>query len=113
MHELSIAESMVEQLTEIINREGATKIESITLELGSFCGVEKEPFEFAFPVASKGTPAEGAVLNFVEVPFVVYCNTCCKESSPEHLAMGCAHCFSNDVKVISGKDFKIMKMEIC
>ena len=67
MHELSLATAMVEQLEEILTREGGTRIVRIALRLGAMSGVDRDAFEFAFPEAAGGTPAEGAVLVIEEI----------------------------------------------
>ena len=112
MHELSLAEALVEQLAEVAAREGAVRITRIDLELGAMSGVEREPFEFSFPIVAAGTVAEGAVLHFDEVPITVVCGRCKEESSPEYPMIMCAKCSSTDVEVIRGKDFKVKSMEV-
>ncbi len=112
MHELSLAEALVEQLTEVANREGAQKIVSIDLELGAMSGVEREPFEFSFPIVARGTIAEGAELRFDEVPLRVSCRACGESTGPEYPYVVCEACGSNDVEVVGGKDFKVKSMEV-
>lgn len=113
MHELSMAEGLVTQLCAVVQREGATRITSIVLELGAMCGVEREPFAFAFPLVAKGTAAEGAALEFVEVPVTVRCNDCNAKSSSEYPTFLCASCDSTQVEVQMGTDFKVKSMEVC
>lgn len=112
MHELSLAEALVEQLAEVARREGATRITAIDLVLGEMSGVEREPFEFSFPIVAAGTVAEGAILRFEEIPTAVYCRSCKRESSPEYPMIICALCSSTDVEVIRGKDFSVKSMEV-
>ena len=65
VHELSLADSMIREIEEIIKKENALKVFSVTVEMGRFSGVERGPFEFAFPLAADGTPVEGSEWEFL------------------------------------------------
>lgn len=114
MHELSIAQAMIEQLEEAVKKEDGNfcRIESIDLELGLMSGVERDALEFVFPIASQGTIAQDAVLHFEEIPVLVKCNKCNSSSNPEFPVIICMKCSSTDVDVVAGKDFKIKSMEV-
>ncbi len=112
MHELSLAYDLVRQLEEVLRREGATRVVQIDMELGGMSGVEREPFEFAFPIASEGTEIEGARLVFVEVPVKVRCRDCGEASSPQYPFIVCDKCGSRNVDMLEGRDFKIKSMEV-
>ncbi|MBN2715762.1 MAG: hydrogenase maturation nickel metallochaperone HypA [Deltaproteobacteria bacterium] len=114
MHELSLAESMIEQLAEALKSESSpvTRIEKIDLEIGSMSGVEKDAFEFVFPFAAEGTVAEGAQLTFREVELQVKCMDCGSVTSPEYPFVSCVSCGSSKTDILQGKDFKILQMEV-
>jgi hydrogenase nickel incorporation protein HypA/HybF len=113
MHEMSLAVSMIEQLAEVLQKEGGlSRVESINLEIGAMSGVEKEAFEFVFPFAAEGTVAEGAVLIFEEVLLELRCNSCGRLHVSEDPLMMCPDCASVDVTVLRGEDFKIKTMEV-
>lgn len=114
MHELSLAQSMLEQLADAVKAEGETysRIERIDLEIGSMSGVDRESFEFVFPFAAEGTLAEGAELTFVEVQVLVKCAVCQKTTPPEYPFIACVNCGSVDTEILQGRDFKITKMEV-
>ena len=52
MHELSLAAEMVEQLAAVAAREKALRIVRIELLIGRYSGIERDAFEFAFPIAA-------------------------------------------------------------
>lgn len=114
MHELSLAQSMIEQLAETMEKEASSyhKIERIDLEIGSMSGVDKDSFEFVFPFAAEGTMAEGAKLVFNEVAVAVNCNQCGKTTSPQYPIVACTECSSMDVEITQGRDFRIIQMEV-
>lgn len=112
MHELSLAQAMVEQLEAYVRHEGAQQIVKINLVIGAMSGVERDPFEFAFPLVAEGTAAEGAVLEFEEVPLKVRCRDCGEECNPPFPMVKCNSCSSREVDMIDGEDFSIKSMEI-
>ena len=112
MHELSLAEALIDQLTDVVRREGASKITNIQLEIGEMSGVEREPFEFAFPIAADGSPAENAALDIQEVPVRITCGDCGKDSHPEYPMIVCTKCGSMAVEVTDGKEFKVKSVEV-
>jgi hydrogenase nickel incorporation protein HypA/HybF len=80
--------------------------------IGALSGVEREPFEFCFPLAARGTPLEGARLEIEEVPVTVRCTTCQKDSHPEFGLIACALCGSSEVEITAGRDFIIRSLEV-
>ena len=60
--------------------------------------------QFGFEVASKGTPAEDAELEIVEVPLVVHCDICDTDSETGDSALlRCPKC-AGQVTVVSGNE---------
>ena len=112
MHELSLADAMVHEVEAIIKKEGAEKVYSITVEMGKLSGVEKDPFEFAFPIVAEGTKLEGAKLIIEETPVVIECEDCHAKTELDIPFAKCSSCDSRNVKYISGKEFLIKSLEI-
>ncbi len=112
MHELSMAMSLVEQITQIMGNEGASKLHSITLAIGKYSGVEKESFEFAFSIAAEGSPAENAKLIILQTEMKVKCKDCGIETENAMPLAKCAKCSSMNVDMISGREFNIKSMEV-
>ena len=48
MHELSIAEELLEIITARASQEGIRKVEKINLRIGEFSGIMPDSLEFAF-----------------------------------------------------------------
>ncbi|HUK03900.1 MAG TPA: hydrogenase maturation nickel metallochaperone HypA [Burkholderiales bacterium] len=68
MHELSLAQSVVEIVEEAARREGAARVESVRLEIGELSHVEPESLAFAFEVAARDGCARGARLEICRTP---------------------------------------------
>ncbi|NCC51708.1 MAG: hydrogenase maturation nickel metallochaperone HypA [Spartobacteria bacterium] len=112
MHELSLAQAMVQEIEAALAKEHATALLSINIKIGALSGVEKEAFAFAFPIVAEGTLLAGADLLFEEVPAAVTCRDCGKVSSPDVHFLQCAHCASINVDIVGGREFMIQSLEI-
>ncbi|VGO12696.1 Hydrogenase/urease nickel incorporation protein HypA [Pontiella desulfatans] len=112
MHELSLAQGLVEQLEQAASMQNALRIDRIVLVIGKYSGVERDAFEFAFPFAAEGTLAENAVLEIEELPVEVECCQCKAVSHPEPTFLLCRACGSNEVKLMGGREFLVRSIEL-
>lgn len=112
MHELSLAQSMVSELVDYIKKNSVKKVHAITIVIGKLSGAEKEPFEFAFPIAAEGTLLESALLNVEVQKAVILCNDCGVKTTLDIPLFRCSSCSSKNIKLINGKEFLIKSMEI-
>ena len=62
MHELSIAISIVEGVSEELQERGNPKLHAVHLTLGRGSGVVREALLFSYDVACEGTPLAGSRL---------------------------------------------------
>ena len=76
MHEFGLAVRMIELAEEAARAAGATRIESIRLEIGALAGVVPEALEFAYRGAREGTLAADATLDVTFLPALAHCATC-------------------------------------
>ena len=112
MHELSLAQEMVEQLEDAAQREKAQRILHVVAAIGPYSGVEPDAFEFAFPFAAEGTLAEGAKLTVQVCPVSVVCHACGASSNPDPAYLACSRCTSTDVEITGGCEFLVKSIEL-
>ena len=62
MHELSLAEGVLDLIEETARREGFSRVHGVWLEIGRQSAVEPEAMRFCFDAVVRGTLAEGARL---------------------------------------------------
>jgi hydrogenase nickel incorporation protein HypA/HybF len=67
MHELSIALSIVEGVTEEAGQHGGGAVQAVHLRLGRLSGIVAEALLFAYEVACQGTALQGSELRIEEV----------------------------------------------
>jgi hydrogenase nickel incorporation protein HypA/HybF len=111
MHEMGIAQSILEIVEQEMTRHGATKLTTIRLVVGEFTAVVPESLTFCFEVLTKDTPFEGVKLEMEKVPLTGRCNLCETEFVVKDYQFICPHCGSNQVETISGKELFVKEIE--
>jgi len=113
MHEVSIADSLLDISVRECRDKGFTKIGSIKVCIGKASGVMPEALLFAFDAMKAGTLAEGASLIIEEVPVSGHCNTCNTAFTvSEKYVLCCPHCSSESFTVDSGRELNIVELEV-
>ena len=108
MHELAIAESVVETVTQ---RLPSAKVTCVFLEVGALSGVVPDSIRFCFDLATEGTGLAGARLEITEPPARCRCRACGAEFQPDSPVVLCP-CGSPDVAVLSGEQLKIVSVQV-
>lgn len=108
MHELAIAESVLDTITA---RTGDRQVLEVRLEIGKLSGVSVDSLRFCFELAAAGTRVDGAGLEIVEPPGRARCVTCSEEFVLEDRILLCA-CGSSDVRVLAGDELRIVSVEM-
>ena len=112
MHELSLAQSLVEQVGRAAEKENAVRVLRIVVAIGKHSGVERDAFEFAFPFAAGEGVLEGAELVVEEIPATVACRSCGAESHPGIVNLVCMRCGSAEVELVGGREFLVRSVEL-
>lgn len=112
MHELSIAQNILDLVKENIPEGDDVKVKNVNLILGEISGVIPESLEFCFEVITKGTPLEGVMLKIERIPVTARCNKCVLEFKVENLFFLCPECGSSDVKILTGTEMQVSEIEI-
>lgn len=82
MHELSIAQSLVEAVCDEAQRAGAVRVCRIKVRIGALSGVVTEALRFSFDMAAEGTLCTGAALDIEQVDVTVMCPACRQPRTP-------------------------------
>ena len=113
MHELSIAEHLIEEAENAARSVHACAVHRLRLRVGELSGVDAQALRFAFDIVVQGTLLENAVLEIEEAPVKVHCVACGEETTPQRARVGeCMRCGSTRVRVTQGRDLEIAQMEI-
>jgi hydrogenase nickel incorporation protein HypA/HybF len=112
MHELSIAESMVDIVLRHAGEAGATKVTSVRVLIGELSTFVDESIELYWRELTRGTVAEGARLEFQREAGTLLCLSCSKEfpvHTPEFL---CPHCGSAQALPSGGRECYVESIEV-
>lgn len=112
MHELSLAESLIELIEDEALKQGFGKVRKIRLDAGALSGVDPEALRFGFEVAAQGSCAEGAVLEILRPPGEAWCFACSQSVTVAEYYDGCPHCGGHQLQVTDGQQFQLKELEV-
>lgn len=112
MHELAVAQALVEQVENVIHTHGAAQATLIRVRIGPLAGVVPELLGSAFPLAAAGRRMEHAALEFVDAPIRVRCQTCGAETDAAMNRLVCGDCGDWHTQVISGDELLLESVEL-
>ena len=115
MHELFVTKSIHQIALKHALKNNVTKVVAVNLEIGALSDLQNEWLQKYFDRLSRGSVVAGAKLNIVRVPAVFYCSDChqpFKITSIYEADLSCQHCRSENVKLVSGKEYRVLNMEV-
>ena len=112
MHEMAIAEGILDIALDYGEKNSASRIVEVGLRLGEMSGIETESLEMAFRMITAGTPAEGAKLSIVRVPLVGRCSKCGKDFRVERYSFWCPECGDGVLGIVSGREMQVEYLEV-
>lgn len=112
MHELSLCRSLLD----IINEQAAGKnfkcVKKVILEVGQLAAVDASALRFGFEIVTKGTLADGAVLDIITIEGRALCNACHQCVKLENYYDACQNCGQFSLTVTQGEELRIQSMEV-
>jgi len=112
MHELSIAENILEIVNANLEGHGPAAIRSVKVRIGELAGVIPESLEFCFAAITKGTAMESAKLEIERTDIVAHCETCGADSAVKGLIFRCPSCSGPNIKIVSGDELRVVEIEV-
>jgi hydrogenase nickel incorporation protein HypA/HybF len=112
MHELSIAQSIVDIVQQTASSNGAGKVRTIRLRIGELAGVVTDSLEFCITAITAGTDLEGVRLDIESIPLRAQCGKCGKAFAVENNNFFCPGCESGECTVVSGRELQVTEIEL-
>lgn len=112
MHELSVAQALVEQVDAVIDQHRASRATSIRVRIGPLAGVVPELLASAFPLAAAGSRMEHAQLEFIHASIQVRCRTCGAETEAAMNRLLCGACGDWHTQILSGDELLLESVEL-
>jgi hydrogenase nickel incorporation protein HypA/HybF len=113
MHELSIAASIVDSVTESAAAYPGARVKEVRLRIGALASVIEDSLQFCWQITVEGTPLEGSKLVVKIMPVVVHCQACGRDGELHSLqSFRCPHCDQPASDLRQGRELEIESIEI-
>jgi hydrogenase nickel incorporation protein HypA/HybF len=113
MHELSIAQNLLDIVSRQCIEQGYKEIESISIRVGRASGILPDALMFAFNAIKSDSIAKSAQLNISEIPVAGLCRVC--ENTfivEEEYILSCPLCGGSSFSVTGGRELDIVDIEV-
>lgn len=112
MHELSIAESLLDQVREAARTAAMAQVLSVTIRVGELSGLLKEPLQTGWEVVTTGTELAQAALRIEWVPVTAHCQRCQRVVTIKKCwQMVCPDCQQFCPEAITGRELELFQLE--
>jgi hydrogenase nickel incorporation protein HypA/HybF len=113
MHELSIAASIVEAVTESAAAYPGARVKEVRLRMGALASIVEDSLQFCWELASEGTPVAGSKLVIKKLPVVIYCDACDADVEIEGVqSFRCPRCGKHAAEIHQGRELEIESIEL-
>ena len=107
MHELSLAEGILQIVEDAAAKQGFKRVTEVRLEIGALSGVEIEALSFCLDMVLKNSIAEGARLELEKIPGSGFCLECGETVPVNARYDACPKCGSYQVQATGGTEMRV------
>jgi hydrogenase nickel incorporation protein HypA/HybF len=112
MHEMALAEGVLQLVEETAQREGARRVQRVIVEIGQLSSVMPEALCFCFDAVAQGGIARGATLEIIDAPGSGWCLACAVTVPLAESFAACPRCGSYQVQPTGGTEMRVREIEI-
>lgn len=112
MHEMSIAQNIIEIVEEEMAEHGVQEIKAVNIAIGKLAVVAVEQLAFCFSLIINDSKLAGACLNVREVPLSYRCKSCGNEFTAEDITLSCPSCGADELEMTAGRDLVVESLEV-
>jgi hydrogenase nickel incorporation protein HypA/HybF len=113
MHELSIISSVVQSVTESLEKYPGSRVVEVRLKVGALTSVVEDSLQFCYGIATEETPLAGSRLVVQMLPVTVYCAACGMDGEIASLqSFRCPDCGEPSSDIRQGRELEIDSIEI-
>ena len=119
MHELSMAQGIINAVLETAESNNATEVNEVTIEIGRLAMINPEQLMFILGVLVENTILEDAEIKVEDIPVEVDCHDCefhgdAILDDKDHYApiVRCPECDSLNVEILNGRDIVVKNIVI-
>jgi hydrogenase nickel incorporation protein HypA/HybF len=107
MHEMALAEGILQIVEDAAAKQGFKRVTEVRLEIGALSGVEVDALSFCLDVVLKDSVANGARIELEKMPGQGYCLGCGKTVPVNALYEACPECGSYQVQATGGTEMRV------
>lgn len=107
MHEMSLAEGILQIVEDTAAKQGFRRVTEVCLEIGALSGVEVEALNFCLDVVLKDSVADGARLVLERLPGQGWCLSCGQSVEIQALYDACPKCGGYQVQATGGTEMRV------
>jgi hydrogenase nickel incorporation protein HypA/HybF len=112
MHELSIAQNIVDIMDQYVPAGQAGTVRLVKVRIGPLAGIVADSLGFCFEAIVGGTPFENARLDIEETPVRSRCDACGRIFAVEGAAFSCPGCGGAELTLLSGTELQVVEIEL-
>jgi hydrogenase nickel incorporation protein HypA/HybF len=112
MHELSIANSILEAVRKERERLNGARVSKVGVRVGELAGVDAEALSFGFEVLVKGTDLEPLALEIESTSRRHECSHCQRVFTVVDYQVDCPDCGSSETRCVGGDELELAYLEV-
>ena len=112
MHEMSLAEGVLQLIEDAARAQSFTQVNTVRLEIGELSGVEPEAMRFCFDAVTRNSVAQGAQLEIITLPGVGWCMACAQSVPMKEVFGECPQCGGYQMQVTGGTEMRVKDLEV-
>lgn len=107
MHELHLAEDVLNKVKAEARAKGLDKVTQVKVLIGQSLVSDQAELQELLEMLSAGSIAEGAKFEIEISPIKAVCGDCKKEFNSQVLRLDCSYCGSTNIQISSGRELVI------
>lgn len=112
MHEMSLAEGILQIIGDAARSRKFARVTTVRLEIGRLAAVDPEALSFCFDAVVRGSCADGARLDILPVPGSGWCMNCGRSVNLAALYDPCPECGGSKVQTTGGTEMRVKDLEV-
>ena len=112
MHEMSLAEGVLQLIEDSARQQNFEKVVTVWLEIGQLSGVEVEAMKFCFDAVTRDSVAAGACLEIITLPGTGWCMVCAQTVPMKEVFGECPQCGGYQLQVTGGTEMRVKELEV-
>ena len=112
MHELSIAQSIVEIVGQHVSADDLDSVRDVRVRVGEMAGIVPDSLEFCYSAIIVDTPLKHSRIIVEFVPYELRCNNCGNVFKSTFGIVQCPMCDGFETVVVQGTELNVSEIEL-